>query len=368
MDLKNFKYISAIDPHSFARFTIEKRLPSILDKVIAAKLFDDEIQERLIKLKNDLPDLKVQALQLEKDEINYWENFFEEYAHKSILEIPFFYAEMYFYRYLLNITDFATNRVDPFSKIKADDLHDRADAFETLLQNVDNIEEAILCSLTDNTADLSQLDRNDSGLNIIVNHSSELVSLIEEQETIHIILDNARTELFSDFLLVKHILESHSTKKVILYPKKLPLLVSDATMEDVEKLFEFLMNCGISSLNSLMSFLNHHINKGNIEFVVDSYWHSPNHFTKVPATIQKLIKPNDLVIAKGDANYRRFYEDRKIPYNYRGAGIISSNQFALRTLKSEIIAGMELSKVDQLQMQDANWMVNGKYAVIQRIE
>ncbi len=155
---------------------------------------------------------------------------------------------------------------------------------------------------------------------------------------------------------------------MILYPKKLPLLVSDATMEDVQKLFEFLMNCGISSLNSLNSFLNDCIKKGNIEFVFNSYWNNPHHFTKIPAALQKRIKTNDLVIAKGDANYRRFFEDRMIPYNYRGAGIISSNQFALRTLKSKIIAGVDLRSADQFRKQDANWMVNGKYAVIQRIE
>ncbi len=203
MNLSEFQHISAADPESFARFTIEKRMPSIIDKVVSSKLFDNEIQEKLIKLKHDLPDLKVQDLPLEKDEINYWKDFFEEYAHKSLLEIPFFYAEVYFYRYLLNISQFAANRVDPFSKIKADDLSDKADAFEKLSQKVDTIEKAILCSLTGNTADLSQLDKIDSGLNIIVNHSSELLSLIKDQETIHIILDNAGTELFSRFFTCK---------------------------------------------------------------------------------------------------------------------------------------------------------------------
>jgi uncharacterized protein with ATP-grasp and redox domains len=367
MNLTDFKYISAEDPNTFARFTIEKRIPSNLDQIIASDLFDFKITYRLTSLKHKIKSLKVQSLDLEDDERSYWEEFLKIYDQKSILEIPFFFSEMYFYRHLLNITEFSINQIDPFSLIKNKELAGKDDKFDKLLTSTGSLEDAILVSLAGNKTDLSQLEKSDSSLQIIVNDTKELIEQIKNQETVHIILDNAGTELFSDFLLVKQILASDATKKVILYLKKLPLLVSDATMSDIDTLLNFLNESKKITLNDLSRYLNAQIENGSIEFVIDSFWNSPNHFTAIPDHMQERIKPNDVVISKGDANYRRFYEDRMIPPTYEGAALLSSNQFAIRTLKSEITAGLKAGMSEEFYKNDPKWMVNGKFAVIQKM-
>ncbi len=367
MSLSDYPHISTESPDSFARFTFENRLPVIIDNIISAHLFKDDINQQLLRLKGNLLTIKIESFTLEKDEEKYWQFFFDTYSQKKLMEIPFFFAEIYFYRYILHLTRFNVNGLDPFAQVKVNEMNESIALFEKLLSNVKTIREAISVSLTGNKADLSQLNRNESDLEIIVNHTEQLLEQIEKQDTIHIILDNAGVELFGDLLLVTQILQKYPDKVVRLYPKQYPLLVSDATKEDITLLINFLENSGRNALFEFAEGCNAHFESENIEIFIDSFWNSPNHFIQIPDDIKKRIKLNDLVIAKGDANYRRFYEDRMIPVDYVGAAEISKNQFGLRTLKSEIIAGIETGLANQLYQNDPQWMVNGRYAVIQKI-
>lgn len=367
MNLSSFQYISC-EHGSFTRFTLEKRLPAILDRVIASGLFDSRVQSKLESIKGQLPHLPIKPFSLSLFEKDDWGLFFEQYLGKVLTEIPFFFAEIYFYRSLLEATGYSTNGIDPFSTIKAQELIGKEGAFEKLLEHVDSTISAIHASLAGNKADLSQLNRADAGLHLLIDHSDELAKAIKAQNTIHLILDNAGTELFSDLLLVQQILLQEQSKKIKLYPKMLPVFVSDTTAGDIRHLLHFLSKSEHAGLQQLADQLQAQMERGMIEVIAEPFWNSPNHFTRLPDQMKAHIRPNDVVISKGDANYRRFFEDRKIPADYRGdVAAISANQFAIRTLKSEIVAGLDLTTITSLQDDDPSWMVNGKYAVVQSL-
>ncbi len=76
----------------------------------------------------------------------------------------------------------------------------------------------------------------------------------------------------------------------------------------------------------------------------------------------------DLIILKGDANYRRLLGDAHWPPT---ASFESATRYfparlaALRTLKAEIVVGLSSGVVAQLDAEDPSWRVNGKRGLIQ---
>jgi hypothetical protein len=75
----------------------------------------------------------------------------------------------------------------------------------------------------------------------------------------------------------------------------------------------------------------------------------------------------DLVILKGDVNYRRLLGDRHWPYTARLDEIAASFPqpfLAVRTLKGEIIVGLRPGDADILAASDPTWLINGKRGII----
>ena len=76
----------------------------------------------------------------------------------------------------------------------------------------------------------------------------------------------------------------------------------------------------------------------------------------------------DLVIFKGDVNYRRLLGDAHWPPNAPFADAVNyfpAPVVALRTLKGEIITGLAPSQAERLTVDDPAWLVNGRRGVVQ---
>ena len=100
------------------------------------------------------------------------------------------------------------------------------------------------------------------------------------------------------------------------------------------------------------------------------FWNSPKFFTELSPEINRKIDQQDVIISKGDANYRRFFEDRKIPYNISPRHLtnyLPCPTYCIRTLKSEIQLGLSQNQVNKLKSTQPDWLYNGKNAVIQKI-
>lgn len=361
MKLNNHKFINASEKDSFAYFTIAKRFPKILNDIIATNDFNEEIKNSLSDLASKILKHKIEKIN-NVFEINIWRDFFNIYEGKLITDIPFFFAEIYFYELILSLSNYSVNKKDPFREIKSHEISNSLDSYNEAIEkfNSTNLGEAILFSLSGNKADLSQISNNSKSVELLINQTNELERAIINTSIIHIILDNSGTELFSDIYLTKKILSLFPEKKIKLYPKAKPLLVSDATKDDIIILLE--------SLNKdFTKDFSYYLKSQSIQIVLSDFWNLPLHFTSFEQNSNLKINYSDLIISKGDANYRRFYEDRQIPVDFTGAAKICSKQFALRTLKSEILAGFSKEKASKLNSLHPNWMVNGEYGVIQNL-
>jgi len=88
----------------------------------------------------------------------------------------------------------------------------------------------------------------------------------------------------------------------------------------------------------------------------------------MPASLRRKLSEADLLISKGDANYRRLLGDRHWPFTTPFddiVGYLPAPLLALRTFKSEVAAGLHPEQVADLDKNDPDWLINGKWGVIQ---
>jgi len=98
------------------------------------------------------------------------------------------------------------------------------------------------------------------------------------------------------------------------------------------------------------------------------FWTSCLMFRQMPLDLAGELAKADLVILKGDVNYRRLLDDRHWPHTARLeeiAAYFPAPFLVLRTLKGEIMVGLEPGQAEQLAAQDPTWLINGKRGIIQ---
>jgi hypothetical protein len=88
----------------------------------------------------------------------------------------------------------------------------------------------------------------------------------------------------------------------------------------------------------------------------------------MPESLRQELAPSHLIISKGDANYRRLLGDAHWPFTTPFADITSylpAPLLALRTAKSEVVAGLRPGQPERLFEVDPNWLINGRWGLIQ---
>jgi hypothetical protein len=104
-------------PGTFARFTLEKRLPKILHDARSTLVqTNDVIIDKLHILHSDLQSLgDIRPFEdLPRHHAEYWNARVGRYKDRSWLSAPFMWIEFYFYWRLLEATDYFRTNVDPF--------------------------------------------------------------------------------------------------------------------------------------------------------------------------------------------------------------------------------------------------------------
>jgi hypothetical protein len=228
-------------------------------------------------------------------------------------------------------------------------------------------------SLWGNKSDLSQykLDRNvHESEATMIDDAMEIVNLISGGiSRVDIVLDNAGMELFTDILLAEWLISQNLTDQVVLHAKAYPTFVSDATVEDVEVLINLLLRINLLSDKSILSAFKKYHEVGSITLSNHEFWNSPLHFYEMPEHIRKELSKSELIIFKGDANYRRIFGDRVIPHHIPPQQLslnLPSKSVSVRILKSEIITGLAQEKSSRLTTEMGNdWLVSGRYGIIQ---
>ena len=308
---------------------------------------------------------------------------------------PFFESEVLFYHALLAQKKYFSNRNDFFAKEKKDSLENSRDAFIKELNElpspetknsftIDTFHKCIQYCLSANTSDLSQLNSKErfgygvEDINLLHDDTEILFQYLKVNKKFKrfdIICDNAGKELFSDLYLAYYFLSNDIVDKVVFHLKPYPFFVSDATKED----FGFMMNAIMRHGGTdCAAQCNNYIYEGKIEIEDDSFWAAPYCFKKMPeeSKLREQLCNSDLIIVKGDLNYRRLVEDKNWPYTdsflERTKGVFGNVPiFAPRVIKSDVLVGVSEAAYHTAKSSDSHgapadqrFKGNGKWAVV----
>ena len=219
--------------------------------------------------------------------------------------------------------------------------------------------------------------------NILVNHTGAVWKEITAANAkrpnnvrIDFILDNAGYEFFTDLCLVEFLLGRKLAHKITLRGKAKPWFISDMTPRDFKWILERLDTEAKSGKNELLlAFVRRvrqHLETGALTFVTDMFWTLPHTFTNMPTVAPGLyedLKNCDLVVIKGDLNYRKLvgelYWHSTTPFEIAVGAFHPCPFCALRTVKCEVQVGLREGQAEELQRVNPNWNLSSDYSVIQ---
>ncbi|GAB4376547.1 MAG: damage-control phosphatase ARMT1 family protein [Elainellaceae cyanobacterium] len=382
--------IMASEPNSFAHYTVTQRLPAIAQRVIAENQFSPDREAQLLKLIEDLPEGKITSIQNNSaPDQAAWDEYLVPYLGKCWLDIPWYFAEAYFYRRILAATDYFQTHIDPYALQKRLGLENAIATIQTLSEQINAIQGVwdresftalMYFALWGNRIDLSlhpaeagtqfHLETtHDQRANLLADDTQQVANWLDQHRgRVDFIVDNAGLELFCDLCLADYLLTTQAASEVYLHVKDHPIFVSDAMGKDVYSTIETLAESSNAAVRSFGDRLCYHLNTGHLQLHTHDFWTAPLVFWHMPETVREVLKSAHLVLIKGDANYRRLLGDYHWDFTTPFAEIVSyfpAPLAALRTMKAELACGLQPSQVTALNAADLNWLTNGQRGVIQ---
>ncbi|XP_066532995.1 damage-control phosphatase ARMT1 isoform X2 [Hoplias malabaricus] len=189
---------------------------------------------------------------------------------------------------------------------------------------------------------------------------------------VDIILDNAGFELVTDLVLADFMVSVGLAKEVRFHGKLFPWFVSDVTKKD----FDWTLSQIVASNHRQMSACGvqwkRFMKEGMWSYHDHQFWTLPHEFCDMAADAADLystLQGSDLILFKGDLNYRKLTGDRDwehtVPFARALRGFNPAPLCSIRTLKANVQVGLQPGQGERLTSQEPDWMTNGKYAVIQ---
>ena len=387
---------------SFAHQTIVERLPRIAQRVLEENDFPSAVTARLQRLIDEIPEADIRLLHdTTAPDTGEWINYVAPYLEHDWLHVPWFFAETYFYRRILEATGYFSagqgERVDPFLPHKRQSMESSREAIRHLARRLgawrENgweegaLERLLEVALWGNQGDLSMWpagageqperpDEAEAREYVLVDDAAAVRVFLAQTAAratgdglrVDILLDNAGLELVSDLALVDCLLDSGRAMAVYLHLKPHPLFVSDATAEDLQETVAALTVADENDLRAFGERLRGYLDGGSIRLRQDYFWTSPLPAWEMPANLRGALAAAHLVVSKGDANYRRLLGDRHWAFTTPFARIVSyfpAPLLALRTLKSEVVSGISAACVAQLNDEHPGWTTSGRWGLIQ---
>lgn len=179
--------------------------------------------------------------------------------------------------------------------------------------------------------------------NIVVNDFAAAFSVLRDAQKsdatdrrVDIVLDNAGFELFVDLILAGYLLQAGLATNIVLHPKNVPWFVSDVVPKDFADLLGVLVNAkhfyetpseddqahGLTpqplsskesgDLQALFENWSTLYSEGKIVLRPNRFWTEGGSYWRLPKTAPSLykdLKESELVIFKGDLNYRKLTGD-----------------------------------------------------------
>ncbi|MBN2389648.1 MAG: protein-glutamate O-methyltransferase family protein [Anaerolineae bacterium] len=397
------------EPKSFARATIVERKPEIIRRAVADNAYPPEIVAALEAFRAEIASGLIAPLREDAPDVAFWNAHQAQYADRTWLEVPWYFAETFFYRRLLEATRYfqpgVWRGVDPFAPQKRKQeiaaIAQLATVWAQILALPPEERFVLLLHscLWGNRADLSNftvresahrgLDAHTERANLLIDDTEEVLAffsqrieriLTDEKEksvssgksvdTVAFINDNVGADSLFDLALADFLLTQGWVQNVVFYLKNQPFFVSDAMPEDIKVVIQQLQNAQEPAVAQLGKRLRQSVITDHLSLVTDPFWTSCLSFWELPSALRDDIARADLIILKGDVNYRRLLDDRHWPYTTPIADADASfpkPYLVLRTLKGEIIVGLQPRQAETLAIQNPTWLINGKRGIVQLV-
>lgn len=257
--------------------------------------------------------------------------------------------------------------------------------------------------------------RKKAEINILANDLSEVYQVLKHakenaqpgtERRVDIVLDNSGFELFVDLVLAGYLLETKLATTIILHPKTVPWFVSDVLPHDFLDILSALANPttffsevtedGIESpdspmtvmpeeqaswLTNLFQNLSSHHAEGRLLLRPNPFWTTAHSFHRLPHINPELksdLDSAELVIYKGDLNYRKLTADAMwpptTPFKEAIGDMANGGRvLALRTCKADVVAGLEAGVDERLreetgELKMRKWAWGGKWALVQFVD
>jgi hypothetical protein len=383
------------EPGSFARSTIVERKPQIIRQVIEDNGYPPQIERALEAFKAEIASQPMRPLAEQAPDAALWNRALANQRGRPWVDARWYLAESYFYRRLLEAVRYFQpgpwQGHDPFEKRKR---NQEQAAVDRLAQGWDQLAQAppdVACeallhsSLWGNRADLSNytvavaardglavaeerghilIDHTDSVRELLMGHASHG----PRSQRVDFISDNVGLDSLFDLALADFLLGQGWVEKVVFHLKNYPFFVSDAMIKDIRAVISLLQTSPVPAVRGLGQRMETLVQEERVLLKEEPFWTSSLMFRDMPPALRADLARSDLVILKGDVNYRRLLDDRHWPYTTRMEQVTDyfpASFLVLRTLKGEIMVELEPGQAEALAAQDPTWLINGKRGIIQ---
>jgi hypothetical protein len=377
------------EPGSFAYRTFKERIPAIIQEAVEINSFPDDIRRALEALRVEVQEGTIRGLREAVPDRWFWDQAGRPYVGRTWLDVPWYWAEAFVYRRLIEATRYFQpgpwQGFDPYGAKKRTEWEpgaapqavnatllalpgDKQARFEALLH----------ASLWGNRTDLSYnvavqlgdtLRDGDERANLLVDDTTRVWDFVHGQpcRRLVIITDNAGTELLMDLALLDFLLGEGLVERVALHVKQQPFFVSDTMPRDVEAGLAALAR-GEPAARALGERTRQYLKKGRLQLFTHWFYVTSLFYFQLPDDLRAELTAADLVIFKGDVNYRRLVGEVHWPPTTpfaQATAYFPAPLVALRTCKGELIVGLAAGEAERLQAEDPAWMVNGRRGLVQ---
>ncbi|MGP4109294.1 damage-control phosphatase ARMT1 family protein [Streptomyces sp. 4N509B] len=384
-------------PGSFAWSVLARRHPTLIRQVDEAHPYGPVERAALEELLAEIGENgAIRPLPATAPDRGRWERWgLTELAGRSWFEVPFLWAESYFYRRILGAVGYFEpggpwQGVDPFAPAKRSEL--ASDTVDEELRALDALEgrevaeqgAALLQgALWGNRADLGFLasapaSASASGsagdasaaTGLVADDSAALWELLDPEKppaAVAVVADNAGRELIPDLLLVDHLLRHTRADAVDLHVKPHPYFVSDAVTADLLAALERL-RAAAGRAGEAGARLWQALRDGRLAVRTHPFWCAPLSYRRLPEDLRRSLASCSLTILKGDLNYRRLVGDRLWPPTTPFAELTAyfpTPVAALRTLKCDVVCGLTPEREAALDATGETWRSSGQHALVQ---
>jgi uncharacterized protein with ATP-grasp and redox domains len=368
---------------SFPQVTMAQRKPMIIETILSKSDYPSSIRQDLVDFQHEIKTLTIKPLSEKTSDRGFWDQALHPWLGKTWFDIPWFFAETYFYRRILEIVHYFQPgpwyKRDPFYPMKNHEITQHLPQFLKFYQpsshekSLTNFQFYSYNALWGNRGDLSlhfdNPDISNGEEEFIVNHVEDAYIYLEKgRKRIAYFLDNATMEIFYDLALVDFLLQTNIADTITCYAKDQPYFLSDALPEDVYETLDLLSASFSEKVQSLANRLKIAFSMGRLTLKAPPFLTTSAMFRELPASLRTELESHDLCILKGDANYRRLMGDRHwnptTPLN-SVVNYFPTSFLSLRTPKSEVMVGIPESTYQELiNTAEPDWQTNGKRGMI----